>query len=56
MKVGDIVKQKKTMMGGRSPIMFVTSISRDGKAVYVLLDNQFWLLNKERLEVISEGG
>ena len=54
MKVGDLVKQKKTMMGGPSPAMLVTSISRDGKAVYVLFENQFWLLNKERLEVINE--
>tara|TARA_Y100000034_G_C6886549_1_gene407129 strand:+ start:950 stop:1120 length:171 start_codon:yes stop_codon:yes gene_type:complete len=54
MKVGDLVKQKKTMgMGAPSPAMLVTSISRDGKAVYVLFENQFWLLNKERLEVIN---
>ena len=54
MKVGDLVKQKKTLCGGPSPAMLVTSISRDGKGVYVLFYERFWLLNKERLEVINE--
>ena len=52
MKVGDLVKQKKTMKGGPSPAMLVIDNSRDGKSVYVLFENRFWLLNKERLEVI----
>ena len=54
MKVGDLVKQKKTLFGGPSPVMLVTSISQDGQSVYVLFDSRFFLLNKERLEVINE--
>ena len=54
MRPGDLVKQKKTLNGGPSPAMLVTSISCDGKAVHVLFHGSFWLLNKERLEVVSE--
>lgn len=54
MKIGDLVKQKKTLSGGPSPMMLVTSISRDGQSVRVLFHEKFWLLNKERLEVVNE--
>ena len=54
MKAGDLVKQKKTLFGGPSPVMLVTYISQNGESVRVLFHEQFWLLNKERLEVISE--
>ena len=54
MKIGDLVKQKKTLCGGPSPALLVTAISRDGKSVRVLFHERFWLLNKERLEVINE--
>ena len=54
MKPGDLVKQKKTLCGGPSPALLVTAISRDGTGVYVLFHDRFWLLNKERLEVINE--
>ena len=54
MKIGDLVKQKKTLFGGPSPVLLVTYISHDGETVRVLFGERFWLLNKERLEVVSE--
>ena len=54
MKVGDLVKQKKTLFGGPSPALLVTYISHDGETVRVLYGERFWLFNKERLEVINE--
>ena len=54
MKVGDLVKQKKTLFGGPSPALLVTFISQDGETVRVLYGERFWLFNKERLEVINE--
>ena len=54
MKVGDLVKQKKTLFGGPSPSLLVTAISRDDGHVRVLYGERFWLLKKEDLEVLSE--
>ncbi len=54
MKAGDLVKQKKTLFDGPSPVMLVMDISRDSQSAYVLFHGRFFLLNKERLEVINE--
>ena len=54
MKVGELVKQRKTLCGGPSPALLVTDISRDGKSVRVLFHERFWSFKKERLEVINE--
>ena len=54
MKVGDLVKQRKTLCGGHSPALLVMAISRDGESVRVLFHERYWLLKKERLEVINE--
>ncbi len=54
MKLGDLVKQRKTLCGGPSPVLLVIAISRDGETVRVLYGERFWRMKKERLEVISE--
>ena len=54
MKLGDLVKQRKTLCGGPSPVLLVIAISRDGESVRVLFCERFWRMKKERLEVISE--
>ena len=55
MKVGDLVKQRKTLFGGPSPVLLVTAICRDGETVRVLYAARQWLLNKEKLEIVNEG-
>ena len=54
MKVGDLVKQKKTLFGGPSPVLLVTTVCRDGDTVRVLYAEREWIFRKESLEVISE--
>jgi len=54
MKVGDLVKQKKTLCGGPSPVLLVTAICRDGETVRVLYGARQWLFNKKRLEMVNE--
>ena len=53
MNVGDLVKQKKTLFGGPSPVLLVTYISHDGESVRVLFHERFWLLNKESISKTS---
>ena len=55
MKVGDLVKQKKTLFGGTSPVLLVTAILRDGETVRALYAEREWLFSKERLEIVNEG-
>lgn len=54
MKVGDLVKQRKTLRGGPSPVLLVTSILHDGEYARVLFMGKFWIFGAKRLEVISE--
>ncbi len=53
MKVGDLVKQRKTLCGEPSPALLVTSISRNGEYVRVLFAERRWLFRTESLEVIN---
>ena len=53
MKVGDLVKQKKTLCGGPGPVLLVTSISRDGEYARVLFMEKRWLFRTESLEVLN---
>ena len=53
MKAGDLVKQRKTLFGGPSPVLLVTAICRDGETVRVLYAEREWLFNKERLETVN---
>ena len=54
MNVGDLVKQKKTLFGGTSPVLLVTAILRDGETVRALYAEREWLFSKERLEIVNE--
>ena len=54
MKVGDLVRQKKTLFGGPSPTLLVTAVLVGGETVRVFYGERFWLFNKEKLEVINE--
>jgi len=53
-KVGDLVKQKKTLFGGPSPVLLVTAICRDSDTVRALYAEREWTFSKERLEIVSE--
>jgi len=55
MKVGDLVKQKKTLFGGPSPVFLVTAICRDGKTVRTWYAEREWLFSKASLETVNEG-
>ena len=54
MKVGDLVKQRKTVLGGPSPLLVVSSMVREGHYARVWFRDKFWLLKAEKLEVINE--
>ena len=53
MKVGDLVKQRKTLCGGPSPLLLVTSILREGEYVRVWFMEKFWILRTEKLQVVN---
>ena len=54
MQVGDLVKQKKTLFGGPSPVLLVTAIYGDGETVRTLYAEREWLFSKESLEIVNE--
>jgi hypothetical protein len=53
-QVGDLVKQKKTLFGGPSPILLVIALCRDGETVRTLYAEREWLFSKESLEIVNE--
>ena len=54
MKPGDLVKQKRTLFGGPSPVLLVTAICRDSETVRTLYAEREWLFSKESLEIVNE--